>query len=144
MYVDGDRLVLSPSDLVGFLQCGHLTELSLEVVRGTRSKPAEGDQEESVEQRRGIEHERAYLARLRAEGLDVVEISEDGGLGAQAERTRVPLAAGPDVVYQATFVDGDGPGPMWRGHAAVLTKISEPRLASGLAPHPQDRKVGTP
>jgi len=143
VYVDGDRLVLSPSDLVGFLQCGHLTELSLEVVRGTRSRPAEGDQEESVLQRRGIEHERDYLARLRAEGLDVVEISEDGGLGARAERTRAALAAGPDVVYQATFVDGDGPGPMWRGHADFLTKIAEPSLLGAFSYEPEDTKLAT-
>jgi hypothetical protein len=39
VYVDGDRLVLSPSDLVGFLQCSDLTELSLEIAQGGHSKP---------------------------------------------------------------------------------------------------------
>ena len=66
MYRQGDRLVLSPSDLVGFLQCGHLTELALEVVDGTISRPRADRSEQSVVQRRGIEHERDYLAQLEA------------------------------------------------------------------------------
>jgi hypothetical protein len=53
VYVDGDRLVLSPSDLVGFLQCSDLTELSLEIAQGGPLKAVEVDQEPSVVQRRG-------------------------------------------------------------------------------------------
>jgi predicted RecB family nuclease len=143
VYLDGDRLVLSPSDLVGFLQCGHLTELSLEVAKGARSKPVEADQEASVVQRRGIEHERSYLARLRAEGLDVVEISESGGLEARAAQTREALAIGPDVVYQATFLDGDAAGPMWRGHADFLTKVEGSSSLGVFSYEPEDTKLAT-
>jgi len=39
VYVKGSRLVVSPSDLVAHLLCPHVTELSLEVARGERSRP---------------------------------------------------------------------------------------------------------
>ena len=109
MYLDGGRLILSPSDLIDFLQCGHLTELSLEVAHGTRAEPPGDDQGMSVVQRRGIEHEKAHLARLHADGLEIAEITESGEVDMRAELTRKALAAGPDVIYQATFVDDRAP-----------------------------------
>jgi uncharacterized protein len=142
MYADGDQLVLSPSDLVGFLQCGHLTELSLDVVRGARPRPVEGTQEASTVQRRGIEHERAYLGRLRSEGLEVADIPDHEGLEARDALTRAALAAGPDVIYQATFVE-DGPGPTWRGHADFLTKVAEPSSLGSFSYEPEDTKLAS-
>jgi uncharacterized protein len=141
MYVDGGRLVLSPSDLVGFLQCGHLTELSLEVAERTRTGPPGNDQGASVVQRRGIEHEKAYLARLLAEGLEVTEITESGDLEARADLTREALSAGPDMIYQATFVDADGPGPIWRGHADFLARVSQPSSLGDFSYEPEDTKL---
>jgi uncharacterized protein len=141
MYRQGDRLVLSPSDLVGFLQCGHLTELALEVVDGTISRPRADRSEQSVVQRRGIEHERDYLAQLEAGGLDVIEIDAEGDLGAQVRATVDALATGPDVIYQATFLDPSGPGPSWRGHADFLTKVPSPSSLGNYSYEPEDTKL---
>ncbi len=143
MYIDDGRLILSPSDLVGFLQCGHLSELSLEVVHGTRTGPPDDDQEQSVVQRRGIEHEVAYLARLRAEGLEVTEIPASDELETRAALTKEALAAGPDVVYQATFVDRAGSGPIWRGHADFLTRVTAPSSLGAFSYEPEDTKLAT-
>lgn len=143
MYVDGGRLVLSPSDLVAFLQCDHLTELSLEVAKGTRAGPVEGDQRVSAVQRRGIEHEKAHLARLHAEGLDIAEIAESGELKVRAELTKEALAAGPDVIYQATFVDRVSSGPVWRGHADFLTRVTAPSSLGAFSYEPEDTKLAT-
>jgi uncharacterized protein len=143
MYVDAGGLILSPSDLIDFLQCGHLTELSLEVADGTRAKPTSDSQGMSVVQRRGIEHEKAHLARLHAEGLDIAEISESGELEMRAELTRKALAAGPDVIYQATFVDGATSGPFWRGHADFLTRVAGPSSLGPFSYEPEDTKLAS-
>jgi len=38
-----DQIVLSASDLVGHLNCGHLTELDLQVAEGVLAKPKHWD-----------------------------------------------------------------------------------------------------
>jgi hypothetical protein len=52
------------------------------------------------------------------------------------------LAAGPDVVYQATFLDGDAAGPMWRVHADFLTKIAGPSSLGAFSYEAEDAKSG--
>ena len=118
--VDGE-LVVSPTDLTRFLACRHLTALDLAVARGERpAPPAPG---EALEQlfRRGLEHERAYLERLRREGRSVAEITPaapgSAGLRAAEEQTVAAMAAGADVVYQGSFFDG-----AWRGQADFLLR----------------------
>ena len=108
-----DAVLLSPSDLTGFLACEHLTSLSL---AGTPRR-AEADPQVELIRRKGDEHEAAYLASLRAEGRVVRELSFDGDWDAAAAATAAALAAGPDVVYQAVFSDG-----RWRGIADFLMR----------------------
>src|SRR5256885_3240122 len=69
------RLALSPSDLNDHLECPHLTTLALEVARGERSRPFVADEHAELLRRKGEQHERAYLERLRAEGRQIVEIT---------------------------------------------------------------------
>jgi predicted RecB family nuclease len=121
--VDGE-LVVSPTDLTRSLACRHLTQLDLAVAYGRLPRPEQTDETLDVLFRRGIEHEHAYLQRLRDEGRTVVEIAApDHGRAAlqDAERaTEKAMAAGVDVVYQATFFDG-----RWRGHADFLLKRAD-------------------
>lgn len=72
--VDG-RLIVSATDLVGYLACGHLSVLDLGVLDGGLRKPDRSDPELEVLQRRGLEHEAAYLAALADAGLTVAEIA---------------------------------------------------------------------
>ncbi len=141
MYLDGERLVLSPTDLVGFLYCDHLTELSLLVAHHNLAKPAVDDPELTVVQRRGNAHEKEYLTRLRADGFGVTEIPGTGDLGARVQLTEKALADGPDVIYQATFVDAGGEGPIWRGHADFLSRVPEPSLFGSYSYEPEDTKL---
>jgi len=68
MQTTGDRLALSPSDLNEYVECEHLTSLSAEVARGARPRPHVPNEHGELLRRKGEEHERAYLAQLRAEG----------------------------------------------------------------------------
>ena len=122
--VDGS-LVLSPSDLVDFLACGHLTRLERQVAVGQLPRPEHDDPEGEVLRRRGDEHERSELARLVAEGRSVVRIEGARPAGDQlraaAAATARAMGAGAEVVYQATFFDG-----RWRGHADFLVRVATP------------------
>ena len=65
---------------------------------------------------KGLAHEHDYLESLRAEGLEIVEISTDGVSKREAEAATVEaMRAGADVVYQATLFDG-----AWIGYADFL------------------------
>ncbi|HVB93425.1 MAG TPA: TM0106 family RecB-like putative nuclease [Acidimicrobiales bacterium] len=141
MYFEDEQLVLSPTDLVGFLYCDHLTELSLRVARHLLEKPTGDDAEMAVVQNRGIEHELQYLARLRAEGREVTEIPGSDDLVRQVQLTNEALADGPDVIYQAGFVDRTGDGPIWRGHADFLSKVPVPSYFGTYSYEPEDTKL---
>jgi len=73
--LDG-RVILSPSDLVGFLACPHLTQLDLAVLRGELVRPVREDPMLDLLARRGQAHEAAHRAMLEARGLRVVEIPD--------------------------------------------------------------------
>lgn len=125
MHRSGDQLILSPSDLVAFLACEHRSVLDRRVVEGLLERPVRDDPELEILRRRGDEHERRELARLKAEGREVVEIVR-GGSSPEALReaeaeTLAAMRAGADVIFQATFFDG-----RWRGHADFLIRIEQP------------------
>jgi uncharacterized protein len=121
-------IVVSATDLVGYLACDHLVTLELERIAGLREKPVRYDPELELLQERGDRHEHAYLERLRASGRTIVEIPPElrsahtpDELRAAANATRTAMAEGADVVFQATFFDG-----RWRGHADFLVRADRP------------------
>ena len=121
-------IVVSATDLVGYLACDHLATLELERIAGLRKKPERYDPELELLQERGDRHERDHLERLRSAGRSIVEIPEvlrsartPDELRAAADATRAAMAAGADVVFQATFFDG-----RWRGHADFLVRAERP------------------
>ncbi len=67
-------VVVSATDLVGFLACDHLATLELERIAGLREKPERYDPELELLQERGDRHEHDHLERLRAAGRTIVEI----------------------------------------------------------------------
>jgi predicted RecB family nuclease len=120
--LDG-ALVLSATDLVGYLACDHLATLELGRVAGLWERPHRRD-DPTIEiiQQKGDLHERSYLDALRASGRTVAEIDKADirtldDLRRAAEETLEAMRGGADVVYQATFFDG-----RWRGHADFLFK----------------------
>ena len=120
-------LIVSATDLVGFLACDHLTSLELGRIEGFWDRPPEREDPEVVLlQERGEAHEQAYLARLRAENRSIHEISlrhprTPEELREAESETLDALRRGVDVVFQATFFDG-----RWRGHADFLLKVDGP------------------
>lgn len=123
----GNELLLSTTDLPKYVQCEHATFLD----RGTRNgsivplafRPP--SQLVDVIARKGEEHERAYVDRLRDEGRKVVTIAKSSGsreslLRADAD-TLTAMRHGADYIYQAAFFDG-----RWIGYADLLERVDRP------------------
>ena len=125
-------LVVSATDLVGYLACDHLATLELGRVQALWEKPIRRDDPTiALIQEKGDLHEAEYLASLRAAGQTVVEIPKEDlrtpdDLRAAQAITLDAMRAGADVIFQATFFDG-----RWRGHADFLFKRRD-RPSPGL------------
>jgi predicted RecB family nuclease len=132
------QLLLSPSDLNDYVECPHLTTLALQVARAQRPRPYLPDEEGELLRRKGAEHERAYLERLRAEGraIEEIDLGEDWDFEGAARRTAEAMRAGVEVISQATFVEG-----CWRGRADFLLKVERETRLGGWGYEPLDAKL---
>jgi predicted RecB family nuclease len=129
MQLQNGAHLFSASDLVHFLECEHLTVLDLQHTGGTLPpvQKTELDESAALIARKGNEHERAYLDRLRAEGRVVVDIAAEGGsTDDKVARTLAAMGSGVEVVYQATLRDG----PLF-GHADFLLRVDGEPSALG-------------
>ena len=126
MQVVGGTLHLSASDLVGHLNCGHLTTLDLAVARGQLSKPSVWDPVLELLVQRGSQHEKAYIEHLRADGLSIVEIGGVGADPAAAAKTLSTMKAGTAIIVQGALQSG-----RWSGRADILRRVETP---SALGP----------
>lgn len=127
--IDG-QLVLSPTDLTKHLACPHVTTLDLSALAVTEHSHPEhhgaktADDSLNLIFSKGTDHERAYLQRLRGSGLMVTEIPTRFDVAGRVEAEQETLAAmrtGVDVIYQATFYDGQ-----WGGQADFLLRADRP------------------
>ena len=70
--IDGN-LLLSASDLVNFLGCAHASWLDLRQLSDPVELP-EPDPSKALIQKKGLEHERSYLAGLKATGVNAIVV----------------------------------------------------------------------
>ncbi|MBA2757317.1 MAG: hypothetical protein H0U37_07740, partial [Chloroflexi bacterium] len=125
-------IIVSATDLVGFLACDHLSTLELGRVEGRWERPPRReDPTVQLMQDRGDAHEAAHLQRLRDLGRSIVEIDTrelktPDQLRAAEALTLEAMQTGADVIFQATFFDG-----RWRGHADFLYRTDRPSPAFG-------------
>ncbi len=131
---DGTTL-FSASDLVNFMGCAHSTVLDLRQLTNKVAIPPDDDQAKLL-QEKGLEHERAFLARLKAEGRSVVEIAGDGDIFEKTARTRAALGEGADVIYQGAFLDGP-----WQGYSDFLIKVDRPSALGEFSYEVADTKL---
>ncbi len=117
--VDG-KLLLSASDLVNFLGCRHATYLDLRDLTNP-AEIAERDAATVLIFKKGLEHERRYLASMKAKGLIVAEIAGEGfDLPERTALTRQAMRAGAEVIYQAALIV-----PPWLGFADFLERAAD-------------------
>ncbi|MEX0981044.1 MAG: TM0106 family RecB-like putative nuclease [Bacteroidales bacterium] len=109
----GQFIQFSASDMVNFLGCRHLTELDRKTVLGEINPPDWSNPALVLIQQKGIEHEQAYVAHLKSQGLKVCELE-----GHSSDETKDAISKGYDIITQARF-EKDG----WVGIADILRKV---------------------
>src|SRR5688572_3666958 len=93
-------VLFSAKDLINFLGCEHSTALDVQVANQVIGAPAEVEDEYlDLLKAKGIEHERAYLASLKASGKSVREIVRVDSLDEMSEATRQAMRDGVEVIY---------------------------------------------
>src|SRR5437773_56406 len=125
MHLTDGRLLLSASDLTGFVECPHLTQQELAATRGALVRPEREDPELELMARHGTAHEQAHLELYARDHKRMARIeTEEASLGAYAkarEQTLEAMRSGFDVIYQATLFDG-----RWLGYADFLERVETP------------------
>src|SRR5438874_1401349 len=133
MQIVGETLRFSASDLVGHVDCHHLTVLDTAVARGELEKPRFWDPLLQTLFDRGLAHERAYVEHLRQAGYEVVEIDGPSGIDqTRVDKTIEAMRAGATVVVQGAFLR-DG----WAGRTDILKRVEPPnseRTTAGPKP----------
>lgn len=128
-------ILFSPSDLIVFLGCRHaslLTRANLD----EKKVQTEEDAGLLLLQKKGYEHERAYVERLKDQGLNVVAIPKDMSLAQRTERSIEAMRSGVDVLYQATFCHQS-----WRGDADFLIRCGRPSALGNFSYEVADTKL---
>ena len=142
--VDGN-LLYSATDLVGFLECGHLTSLERAAVSGHLERPVREDPVLDRITQRGQLHEERFLEALEADGVEVVRFDQDPGLpfgqrlAEGRDLTLDAMRAGADVIYQAVLFDGKR-----LGFADFLRRIPQPSGLGGLELRGLGHQAGPP
>lgn len=115
------NIQLSASDLVGHLNCGHLTTLDVQVANGALKKPNHYDPLLEILRERGQRHEDAYIEHLRAQGHQVTEIEGVDITDKTVHATLEAMRNGSEIIIQASLRDAQ-----WSGRADVLRRVSRP------------------
>jgi len=133
-----DELLFSPSDLGSFLACEHLTQLEQAVALREGRRPSYENAYAELLQRKGQEHEEAFLMSLREAGHTVVEVRLDAARDFEAgtRRTAEAMRAGVGYVYQAVFFSSG-----WRGIADFLERVDLPSALGAFSYQVLDTKL---
>src|SRR4029077_8532491 len=106
---------LSAADLVGHLNCRHLTNLDAAVATGQIKAPKVWDPLLKILWERGLAHEQKYVEHLHEAGFEVVRIDGSDSDGTQIGDTIDAMRAGAQIIVQGTLIDG-----RWTGRADIL------------------------
>lgn len=115
---------LSASDLVGYLNCRHLSSLDRAVAEGALPKPKTWDPLLQILWERGSAHEKAYVEHLTKAGLEVVRIDGVDVTDRAVAETLTAMKKGVPVIVQGALSHNG-----WIGRADVLRRVDTP---SGL------------
>ena len=132
---ESGSVLFSPSDLVSFLECRHSSLLS-RLALSVGTEKAKDDASLELLKKKGIEHERAYLARLREEGGRIIEIPDNIDTPIRVERSLEAMREGAEVIYQAAFSSFP-----WIGYADFLIKIARPSTLGDFSYEALDTKL---
>lgn len=132
----GASFEFSATDLVGHLNCHHLTALDRAVAEGTLPKPKVWDPLLQILAERGATHERDYVEHLTKAGLDPVHIDGIDVTASAVAETRSAMLRGVPVIVQAALTHQG-----WNGRADILRRVEAPSGLGGWSYEPIDTKL---
>src|SRR5215471_9394600 len=129
--------MFTATDIGNFLACRHLMTLEREAAAGNLKRPAFSDPSLDLLMKLGIEHERQYLRRVKAEpGADVVEVPTTISWPRAVHRTIDAMRKGAAIIYQAALQDGE-----WGGRADFLIRVDKPSALGFWSYQPVETKL---
>ena len=117
----GDSFEFSATDLVGYLNCRHLSGLDRAVAEGSLARPHVWDPLLQILWERGSVHEQNYVEHLTKAGLEVVRIDGVDVTDEAVSKTLAAMKSGTPVIVQAAL-SSDG----WAGRADILRRVEIP------------------
>jgi len=129
---------LSASDLVGHLNCQHLTALDVQVALGMLSKPDYYDPLLEILWERGLRHEQAYIEHLRTSGNEITIIEGFVITDEAVDSTIEAMRAGKDIIVQGALRHD-----RWSGRADILRRVETPSSLGHWSYEVIDTKLAT-
>ena len=99
----GGSFELSATDLVGYLNCRHLSDLDRAVAEGALAKPKVWDPLLQILWERGAIHEQNYVEHLTQAGLEVVRIGGIHVANEAVSETLMAMTKGTQVIAQGAL-----------------------------------------
>jgi uncharacterized protein len=130
------QLQLTASDLLGHLNCTHLTGLDIQVAKGLLSKPVHWDPLLDILAERGLRHERAFIDFLNAAGYGTIKIDRVDVSDESAAATIAAMQEGHQVIVQGALRAG-----RWSGRADILRRVEVPSVFGGWSYEVIDTKL---
>ena len=117
----GTSFELSATDLVGYLNCRHLSGLDRAVAEGALAKPKVWDPLLQILWERGSIHEQNYVAHLEQSGLNVAHIDGGDVTDEAVRETLTAMKQGTSVIVQGALSHSG-----WGGRADILRRVEKP------------------
>lgn len=130
----GQSFELSATDLVGHLNCHHLTVLDRAVAEGALAKPRVWDPLLEILSERGAAHELSYIDHLARTGLEVARI--DGFDATAVAETLANMRRGVPAIAQAALAH-----QKWNGRIDILRRVEVPSALGAWSYEPIDTKL---
>ena len=130
------KKLYSATDIVNFLECGHLTALDLHNLEEKLLK-APVDEQAKLIQDKGLAHEASYVNKLQSTNLSFIDISKVGASNEEkAQATLTAMKNGIQIIFQATFLDDQ-----FLGYADFLRRIETPSSLGSYSYEVLDTKL---
>ena len=117
----GPSFQLSATDLVGYLNCRHLSGLDCAVAEGALARPKVWDPLLQILWERGSIHEQNYVTHLEQAGLDVVRIDGVDVTDDAVKDTLAAMKLGTAIIVQGALSHNG-----WSGRADILRRVQKP------------------
>jgi predicted RecB family nuclease len=112
---------LSASDIVGHLNCNHLSALDVRVASGLLAKPDHYDPLLEILRERGYRHEQTYIEHLQDSGYEITVIEGFDITDEAVEATKEAMQEGKGIITQGALRHN-----RWSGRADILRRVKIP------------------